>query len=87
MFKSIAKCLKNVPTRFIAVRSMTHYPIDDVMFGLTDDQIAVNLNNLNFIFYLNASYHFSSGNQFLILLRRNWHLLHRKLTKIMDTIS
>lgn len=41
MLRTCSNLLKNVATRHIAVRSMTHYPIDDVMFGLNEEQTAV----------------------------------------------
>lgn len=41
MIQNVSKILRNVAPRVTAIRTMTHYPIDDVMFGLTEEQIAV----------------------------------------------
>lgn len=43
MLRSATKLLKNVKTSTISVRSMTHYPIDDTFFGLTEEQSAVSI--------------------------------------------
>jgi len=41
MLRTATNLLKNVSIKSISVRSMTHYPIDDAFFGLTEDQSAV----------------------------------------------
>lgn len=41
MLRSAVKLLKNGNFKSISVRSMTHYPIDDAFFGLTEEQSAV----------------------------------------------
>ena len=41
MLRTCSNLLRNVTSRRISVRTMTHYPIDDVMFGLTEEQSAV----------------------------------------------
>ena len=43
MLRSASKLLKNVTPKFQIGRTMTHYPIEDGMFGLTEEQIAVNI--------------------------------------------
>ena len=44
MLRTCNQLLKNVTSKALSVRTMTHYPIDDVMFGLDEDQIAVNID-------------------------------------------
>lgn len=42
MLRTCNQLLKNVTSKALSVRTMAHYPIDDVMFGLNEEQIAVN---------------------------------------------
>lgn len=47
MIRTASQRLLNVTSRLsgiASVRNMTHYPIDDVMFGLTSEQIGVSKN-------------------------------------------
>lgn len=46
MLRSTSFLLKNVTrmSGIASVRSMTHYPIEDAMFGLTEEQSAVSKN-------------------------------------------
>lgn len=41
MLRTCGKLLKNVTSRAVSVRSMTHYPVDDLLFGLNEEQSAV----------------------------------------------
>lgn len=49
MLRSVSRILKNVNPKMMSVRSMTHYPIDDAMYGLSEEQISVS-------FFLRSSY-------------------------------
>lgn len=55
MLKNSVKILRNLTPRVITVRSLTHYPVDDVMFGLTEEQSAVIKLIFTISFYLNTS--------------------------------
>ncbi|CAG9799949.1 unnamed protein product [Chironomus riparius] len=48
MLRTATKLFKNVSIKTISVRSMTHYPIDDAFFGLTEDQSALRQTVFNF---------------------------------------
>jgi hypothetical protein len=41
MLRSATKLLKNVTIRASNIRTLSHYPIDDALFGLTEEQSAV----------------------------------------------
>lgn len=38
------------------IRTMTHYPIDDVMFGLNEEQTAVSQINFMFVLSINVKF-------------------------------
>ncbi|XP_070489935.1 isovaleryl-CoA dehydrogenase, mitochondrial-like [Chironomus tepperi] len=48
MLRTATKLLKNVSIKSMSVRSLTHYPIDDAFFGLTEDQSALRQTVFNF---------------------------------------
>ena len=50
MLRTATKLFRNANFNSISVRSMTHYPIDDAFFGLTEDQSAV--SSLKFKIYV-----------------------------------
>lgn len=41
MLRSVTRLIGNVNPLGKSIRSLTHYPIDDALFGLTEEQIAV----------------------------------------------
>lgn len=51
MLRTCSALLKNVTTKAVSVRTMTHYPIDDAMFGLNEDQTAVSEKFVAFVIY------------------------------------
>jgi hypothetical protein len=75
MLRSVNRILKNVTPKMLSVRTMTHYPIDDAMFGLNEEQISVSFATpiayqkmeLTTIFSWSSSY----VKQFLTSHRRN----------------
>jgi len=48
MLRTCSKLLKNVTPKAFSIRTMTHYPIDDVMFGLNEEQTALRQTVFNF---------------------------------------
>lgn len=41
MLRTCTQLLKSARPKALAVRSLSNYPIDDVLFGLNEEQIAV----------------------------------------------
>lgn len=79
-------------------RSMSHYPIDETIFGLNEDQIKVRIKIANtflrcVILWLSNSVQinkntisiYSCVKLFLILHKKNWRRTHKTSTRLMNS--
>lgn len=58
IFKQLLVCTKSTRSSF-TIRSLSHYPIDDNLFGLTDEQkqvVHISLNSLKKQFFYFKKY-------------------------------